>query len=437
MNWGSLPIETANRGYYMKFSRLFTGKPYYEIEKKADALLEAGEYGFAKLEYEKALLKLEKKTPETPGARGPIEAKIVKCGNALALEHKKTAENLTETGLHEEAEDLLKLALKLVQDKQLAAEIEEQLSGAKAQLVSHEASRIPVSEETSEDAVEFIPTESEEEYFSALINTLPRDEQEIYLGYGEPFRKGYVKLNQGYFEEAVTLLSQALDTDASPGDFIRLELAAAHMNLGNDSEGCLLLERFLTDHPEALRAYAPLCEIYWQKKRFDDAERLLINCPETLRNSPVIYLLTGETLFHAGRYHDAEAHYLKHLDADGGDGAIALALAKTYEALGEKEKAKKQYSEIINKCQGCGSRVDPLIKQKYADISLQTGDHSNNILELYLGLVQEIPETRTDNYQKISIIYELNGNENEASRFRAFAEQSRQSTDQNHKNKPG
>ena len=55
----------------------------------------------------------------------------------------------------------------------------------------------------------------------------------------------------------------------------------------------------------------------------------------------------------------------------------------------------------------------------------RSGDHSTNILELCLGLVQEVPENRTDYCQKISMIYELNGNENEARRFRSFAEQSR------------
>ena len=410
----------------MKFSHLFTGKPYHEIEKKADALLEMGEYGFAKLEYEKALLKLEKKTPEAPGAKGHIEAKIVKCRDALALEHKKTAENLTESGLHEEAEDLLKLALELVQDEQLTVEIEEQLKGVKAHFISHDASGMPDSGETFEDTGELATQESREEYFTALINTLPGVEQEIYLGYGDSFREGYVKLNQGYFEDAVKLLTHALETESSSVGFIRLELAAAHLNLGHDSEGCALLEDFLNDHPESLRAYPPLCEIYWQNKQFDEAQKLLMNCPESLRNSPVIHLLTGETLFHAGQYHDAESHYRGYLDSRGPDEAIALALAKTFEALGSKEKALKQYSEIINRCQGCGNRIDPLIKQKYADISLETGDHSIDILELYLSLVQEIPENSTDNYQKISMIYELNGNEEEARRFSSFAEQSRQ-----------
>ena len=408
----------------MKFSHLFTGKPYHEIEKNADALMQMGEYGSAKLEYEKALLKLAKKTPEVPEASDHIEAKIAKCKDALALEHQKAAENLTEAGLYEEAEDLLQLALELVQDEQVAVEIEERLKGVKAHSIPHETSGMPVPEGASEDAREFIYQESGEEYFTALINTLPKTEQELYLGYGDPFREGYVKLNQGSFEDAVTLLSQALEADASSGGFIRLELATAHLNLGNDSEGCSLLEGFLNDYPESLRAYPPLCEIYWQNKQFDEAQRLLTNCPESLGNSPVIHLLIGETLFHAGRYHDAESHYLDYLDSHGRDEVIALALARTFEALGSKEKARKQYSEIITGCQGCGSKIDPLIKQKYADISLETGDHSINILELYLSLVQEVPENRTDYYQKISMIYELNGNENEALRFRSFAEQS-------------
>ena len=177
----------------MQFSHLFTGKPYHEIEKNGDALFQKGEYGSAKLEYEKALLKLAKKTPEAPEAGDHLEAKIAKCKEALALEHKKAAANLTEAGLYEEAEDLLRLALELVQDEQLAVEIEERLKGVKAHSIPHETSGMSVPGEASEDAREFVYQESGEEYFAALINTLPKTEQELYLGYGAPFREGYVK----------------------------------------------------------------------------------------------------------------------------------------------------------------------------------------------------------------------------------------------------
>ena len=424
----TLKLTSIIEDYSMKLSHFFTGKPYHEIEKNADALLQIGEYGSAKLEYEKALLKLSKKTSETPEASDQIEEKIAKCKNALAFEHKKAAENLTETGHHEEAEEILQLALELAQDEQLAVEIEKRLRGVKDHFIPNETSGMAVPEEASEDAGEFVYQGTEEEYFTALISTLPRTERKIYLGYGDPFREGYVKLNQGYFEDAVTLLSQALETDSSSGGFIQLELATAHLNLGNHSEGSFLLKGFLKDYPESLRAYPPLCEIYWHNEQFDEAQQLLLNCPEPLRDSPVIPLLTGETLFHAGQYHDAESHYLDYLDSHGWDEAIALALAKTFEALGSKEQARKQYSEIINRCQGCGNRIDPIIKQKYADISLETGDHSTNILELYLGLVQEVPENSTEYYQKISMIYELDGNENEARRFMSFAEKSQNET---------
>ena len=405
----------------MKISHFFTGKPYHEIEKDADALFQMGEYGSAKIEYERALHKSAKKAPE---AQDHLEKKIVKCKNALALEHLKSAENLIEAELHEEAQDLLQLALELARDKQLAIEIEKQLKQLKTHSIVREASQLSVSGEDSEDLRESEYQESEAEYFAALINTLTKSEQEIYLSYEDPFREGYVKLNQGYFEEAVTLLSQALQTNDSATGFIGLELASAQLNLGNNAEGRLLLESFLKDYPEALRAYPLLCDIYWQNKEFDKAQHLLMNCPEPLNDSPAIQLLMGETLFYAGRYHDAQTHYLDYLNAHGEDQEIALALAKTFEALGSKEKAQKQYAELINNCQTCGKTVDPLIKQKYADISLETGDHSAGILEIYLGLVQELPENRADYYQKIGMIYEMNGNEDEARRFRSFAENS-------------
>ena len=330
--------ETPTRESLMKFSRLFTGKTYHDIEKDADALFQMGEFASAKLEYEKALHKSVKTAPE---ARDHLDKKIAKCKNALALAHRKTSDDLIEAGLHGEAEDLLRLALELVQDERLAAEIEERLTHLRTPPVAPGIARESLSGDPLDDTAESAYQESETEYFAALINTLSKPEQEIYHGYNDPFREGYVKLNQGFFEEAVTLLSRALETNASSTAFIRLELASAHLNLGHDAEGCSLLEGFLKEYPESVRAYPTLCDVYWQNKQFDKAQRLLTNCPEPLKDSPVIHLLMGETLFHAGRYHDAENHFLDCLNTHGGDEAIALALAKTYDAMGSKEKAAK------------------------------------------------------------------------------------------------
>ena len=202
----------------MKISHLFTGKPYHEIEMDADALFQMGEYGSAKLEYERALHKSAKKAPE---AQDQLETKIVKCRNALALEHLKSAVSRMEAGLHEEAEDLLQLALELVRDEQLTIKIEEQLKQLKTHPMVFETSRTAVPGEHPEESEESAYQESEAEYFAALINTLTEEEQEIYFSYQDPFREGYVKLNQGYFEEAVTLLSQALENQRFINGFYR------------------------------------------------------------------------------------------------------------------------------------------------------------------------------------------------------------------------
>ena len=412
----------------MKFRHFFTGKPPDALEKDADAFFRLGEYGAAKLEYEKALLKLVKKSSEAVQAKDRLTEKIVQCKHALALEHKKTAEDLMEAGHYEEAEEILRLALELAQREKLAVEIEERLRALQDHCLRSETSEISEPDGTSEDADELVYQEPGEDYFTALISTLPKAEQEVYIRYGDPFKKGYVKLNQGDFEDAVTLLSQALKANPSSGSFIRLELATAHLNLGNDVDARFVLEGFLKDHPESLRAYQLLCEVYWQNEQFNEARQLLLNCPEEVRDSPTIQLLVGETLFQANRYREAESHYLDYLHSHGWDEGVALALAKTFEVLGSKGKARDLYAEIINACQGCGRTIEPFIKQRYADTSLETGNHSTRILELYLDLVQEVPENRTDYYQKISMIYTLNGNENEARRFRFFAEQSRNET---------
>jgi hypothetical protein len=68
--------------------------------------------------------------------------------------------------------------------------------------------------------------------------------------------------------------------------------------------------------------------------------------------------------------------------------------------------------------------VDPFIKQRYADLCFDSGDYSTRILELYLSLVHEDPGNKTHYYRKISRIYSSLGHEEEADRYRAFADNS-------------
>ena len=69
----------------------------------------------------------------------------------------------------------------------------------------------------------------------------------------------------------------------------------------------------------------------------------------------------------------------------------------------------------------CGSSRDAYAKQRFADLSLEQGDYSSTVLELYLSLLQEDPSRRADYYEKISRIYAAQGNDAEAERFEGFA----------------
>ena len=67
-------------------------------------------------------------------------------------------------------------------------------------------------------------------------------------------------------------------------------------------------------------------------------------------------------------------------------------------------------------------RPDPFIKRKYADLILESGEYTTQVLELYLSLAQEDPENRGEYFVKASRIFEEQGNPEEARRFRLLSE---------------
>ena len=184
-----------------------------------------------------------------------------------------------------------------------------------------------------------------------------------------------------------------------------------------------LLETLLDHHPDTLPAYQILCEIYWEQGAFDRADALLASIPDELAMSLAVFALKGETLFQAGHFDVAKTFYRDFLATHGWNESIAGALARTYEALNELDHARRMYIEIMERCSGCHGRVDPLVKEKVADLSFAAGMHDTAVLELYLSLAQERPENASVYYAKVGRIYQTTGNETEARRFQALADQ--------------
>ena len=403
----------------MGFFSMFKSASYETMENKGDALLQAGEFGPAKQAYEKALSKLGKSDPAGLSQHlERINKKIMQSKEALARQHKATAEDLIEAGWANDAVDLLKLALELTSHPDLADEIGALLTHCRStgRFAAHEidpGDMLPEGEGSPESGAA---------YFSVLCAALPEDLKQDYEQYGHSFEMGYVALNQGSFDIAVEYFSEAITEQGDEVTHIHLEMATAYLNLGDIDKSHALLKAYVNEYPFTVRAYELLCEIYWEMNDFKQAEELVANCPDDIKTSIPMMLLMGESLSKAGNLTAAESFYQNSIRYTGWSESIATALAKTYEDLDLPEKALKIYGEIMSACKSCRQQVNPFVTQRYAELSFGSGDISSGILELFFSLCEQDPRHRPHYFRRISEIYTRQGYHEEAKRYLNFAE---------------
>jgi tetratricopeptide (TPR) repeat protein len=409
----------------MGLLQFFSPKSFDAFEEKGDRLVRSQDLGLAKLQYEEALSRLERsRLPNVTGHRNRIEMKIQHARESLALQHKVSGAELLAAGCFEEAGELLELARELTCDSKLLREVDTLLADMAAGVRVEPEVGIP-----REIDDEVFDLDDEEAYFLVLCSTLPKEIQEIYTGLGENFRSGYIALNRGWFEPAADLLNKALTDQGGRVTYVHLELATAYLNLEDVHAAKALLEAFVPSYPDALRAYEVLCEIYWELETYDLAETLLQSSPDTLKTSMPLLLLMGETLFRCGKQSEAVSFYLKSIEYLGWDEQVAAALARTYEALGRKKEALAAYREIMGNCKSCRKRVDPFVRQRYAELTYEAGDISSGLVETYFSLCRENPENQPRYFGRIGDIYRRQGYPEEAERYLEMSRKGELGTD--------
>jgi len=406
----------------MGLLKLFSGKDPEEYEKQGDAYFDLKEFGAAKLEYESAFDKLEKKRPNDIGSADRLQEKIDRSRESLARAHLKNGEKQMALEFYDEAEDLFLLASELTENDELKDALGELLQEIKRRKREGIAEAAPVVAGGDVATQKPVCHQKGDEEFTALLNTLPDELRQAYLDYGDTFKEGYVALNRGEYERAHALLTTALEENSPGENHICYEIGTTCLNLGKPEEARSLLGKYVSENPALLRGYHVLCEALWETKAFDDAHDVIGSSPPELRDTLPMKLLEGETLYRAGRYEKAESFYDDCLTTDGWDETIARNLALACEALGKTAKANNLYGEIMSQCQQCRTRLDSVIKLRYADTAFELGKMTTQILELYLSLAQEVPEKRAQYFRKISKIYEAQGDEDESLRYLAFAE---------------
>jgi len=231
---------------------------------------------------------------------------------------------------------------------------------------------------------------------------------------------GYVALNEGDFEFAAECLEDAVADNPGP-NLIPLELATAYIHMGRQADAIDLLERFISQNPEQPRAYQLLCELYWENQDFGQVDTLLASAPEKTRESKALLLLRGENHYQKKDYAGAESVFENLIERHGKDEIGGRALAKTLEAAGKTQAARDLYGEVINTCHSCGSRADPFLKRRYAELCFQEGETSTRLVEIYLGLAQEDADNRAVYFNRISRILHSQGEVDEARRYEVLA----------------
>lgn len=392
-----------------------TGKSPEDIEGVGDKYFNDSEFGAAKIEYEKALDKAERKIPDNRDYIQTLQGKIGNAKEWLAKAHQQNGELLMESQNFAEAEDLFWLALELTNDLDLKQEVKSALSRLNA-LMPSDRPELPLASVPAVDVLD-----SEDEYFAILCNALPENIKQAYHSYGQTFKQGFIALNNGDFKTAVKKLSDALEENPSERLMIALELSTAHMNLGQYDRASGLVSQFVQSQPNELRGYQMLCDIYWATGNFDGAVRLIEGCPAQLKDTFPLQVLLGETFFQMERFADAKTIFLACQSRYGQNELVSRALAKIFESMGEAEKAKNIYGQILAGCTQCGARTDPFVKRRYAELCFASGERSSRVLELYLSVAQEDPDSREDCYQRIGEIYEALGNVKEARRYQSLS----------------
>ena len=413
----------------MSLFSIFAGKKPKAYEQKGDAYAEQGLWGNAKMEYERALNRLAKEESPDSETGKRLSAKMAGVRENLAVEHRENARNLAAGGYEEEARDLYNLALELTLDTNLQAALQADIAALKKSVSSApELDGLGWGQDGyagGEDGDAADVTDDQSETFLALCGTLPEEVQVAYLGYGGNFKTGYLALNTGEFETAVHYFSLALQDNDGYDTYIPLELATAYLHQGHPLKARELLEPFVGSHPDVLPAYQLLCELYWEAGEIDRAEQLLASVDEELQASVSVALLKGETRRRAGDISGARSYYRQFMEDYGWRESIARALAEVNAALGELGEARRIYGTIMDNCRSCHARIDPSIKERYAELNFASGARDTATLELYLSLAQEIRKNAHRYYDRVSRIYAAQGNEAEAIRFRSFSEQLR------------
>lgn len=313
--------------------KLFSADPE-ALEKKADALYASGDYGPAKLAYEKAMAA----SPEN--AKEAFAEKARSCADGIARHRIEEARAYLAQGSIELAEQELDGALEVVSDASLRKQAQAMLDGLEAQ-------------EAQEHAAS--PEMTDEERIALLMGQWEEAQANEYEGYGDGFLEALLAIQREEFDEARVQL-EALLAQAPNPRYLWLEVGRARL-LGDDiSGGKAALQSFLDALPEEeggetkLAANLALARLADEAEQFEEAMRYFEGAVHALPEDYRPYLAMGAFL--RSKAHGQEALEVLQTSLElsktaGTDWRLLEELGLASELVGKTDDARSFFNQVI------------------------------------------------------------------------------------------
>ncbi len=313
--------------------KLFSADPA-ALEKKADALYAAGDYGPAKLAYDKALAA----SPE--GAHTTLSDKVRRCTDGIARQRIDEAKAYLAQGSIELAEHELEGALEVANDEAGRNEAQGLLDGLEAKEAQEQAAS---------------PELTDEERIALLMGQWQEEQADEYDSYGDALLDALVVMHKERFDDARAQL-EALLAHAPEPRYLWLELGRARLLAGDTAAGKEALQSFLGALPDdeggesKLAANIALARLADEAGKFEEATGYFEGAVHALPDDYRPYLAMGAFLRDKG--HGAEAlevlqTSLELSKREGTDWRLLEELGLASELAGKTDDARRFLEQVL------------------------------------------------------------------------------------------
>lgn len=315
------------------FKKLFSADPE-ELKRKADRLFEAGDFGPAKLAYERAIAA----APEE--ARTPLQERVRSCMDAIARQRVEEARVYLEQGAIELAEQELAGALEVAADESLREQAQALLDGLEAEDAQAQA--------TSDEM-------TDEERIALFMGQWEEAQAEEYELYGDTLLDALLALHSERYDDARAALEALIDSAPSP-QYLWLEVGRARLLTDDPTGGAEALDRFLDtlEDGEAnetkLAVNLTLARLADEDGRFEEAMKRFEAAVQVIPDDYRPYLAMGAFLRdkgHAEEALDVLQTSLELSQSSVTDWRLLEELGLASEQAGKPEEAKSFLEQVV------------------------------------------------------------------------------------------